>query len=342
MKNKPDYDPDYDVVHFRGKWAAEWYENGKRRRASLRTADRDAVPAAVQELHARLQAERERKAAQKPATIDVAWCWAGYVESLGDKASVETMGHQWKALSPHFGALRADGVTEQHCQEYTARRRAAGRSDGTIWSELGRLRSALLWAEKRSHITKAPHIVRPAQPEPRDVHLTKAEAAKFLAACELPHVRLFVTLALSTAGRMSALLGLTWDRVDFERGRIDLHDPERARTGKGRATVPMTATARAALAEAHKWSTSRFVIEWGGERVMTIKKGIAGAAARSGLQFVTPHVFRHTAAVWMAESRVPMTEIARYLGHRDSRVTERVYAKFSPDYLNAAASALDF
>jgi integrase len=65
------------------------------------------------------------------------------------------------------------------------------------------------------------------------------------------------------------------------------------------------------------------------------------AAVRAGVPWVTPHVFRHTAAVWMAEAGVPMPEIAAYLGHSDSRTTERVYAKFSPAYLRKASRALE-
>jgi integrase len=42
----------------------------------------------------------------------------------------------------------------------------------------------------------------------------------------------------------------------------------------------------------------------------------------------------------MALAGVPMIEIARMLGHRDSRITERVYAKHSPDYLRRAVEAL--
>jgi len=43
----------------------------------------------------------------------------------------------------------------------------------------------------------------------------------------------------------------------------------------------------------------------------------------------------------MAEAGVPMSEIAQYLGHSSTNVTERVYARFSPDYLRKAAAALD-
>jgi integrase len=43
----------------------------------------------------------------------------------------------------------------------------------------------------------------------------------------------------------------------------------------------------------------------------------------------------------MAEAGIGMAEIAQFLGHSDSRTTERVYARFSPDYLRKAAEALE-
>ncbi len=44
--------------------------------------------------------------------------------------------------------------------------------------------------------------------------------------------------------------------------------------------------------------------------------------ATPGLADVTLHVLRHSAAVWMAEAEVPMSEIAQYLGHTSMRTTE--------------------
>jgi len=53
-------------------------------------------------------------------------------------------------------------------------------------------------------------------------------------------------------------------------------------------------------------------------------------------------MLRHTAASWMAERGVDMFRISRYLGHSDTKVTERRYAKLHPDFLADAADALDF
>ena len=207
---------------------------------------------------------------------------------------------------------------------------------------MGHLRSALKWADKKGFIAKAPVIKRPERPPPRDKRLTKAQAKAFLDACEQPHVKLFVTLARTTGARMGAILDLKWDRVDFARKEIRLQDPEKRATNKGRATVPMNASARKALEVAHKGATTPFVIEWGGHRVRSVKKALRSAGARSGLPWVTAHVFRHSAATWLAESGVPMSEIAQFLGHSDSRITERIYARFSPNYLQKAAESLDF
>lgn len=112
-------------------------------------------------------------------------------------------------------------------------------------------------------------------------------------------------------------------------------------TAKYRATVPMNDQLRGALLEAKEGAMSDFVIEHGRERVASIKKGFAAACRRAGVK-ATPHMLRHSAAVWMAEGGTPMAQIARFLGHTDSAITERVYARFSPTFLAGAAEALTY
>jgi integrase len=46
--------------------------------------------------------------------------------------------------------------------------------------------------------------------------------------------------------------------------------------------------------------------------------------------------------VWMAQADVPMQKIAQFLGHTSSRVTETVYARYSPRFMADAAGALDW
>lgn len=252
------------------------------------------------------------------------------------------MGHTWKALRERFGSRHGEHVTVEDCRAHTAERRAAGISDGTIHTELGHLRTVLKWAQDNKFIALAPAIERPAKPEPKDRHLTREEAQRILASAKTPHLKTAIHLMLGTAARVSAILELTWDRVDFNKKLIYLRDPNDKVKRKGRAIVPINKTLMTALREVRAGSVSNYVVEWASEPVKSLKKSIATAARAAGVEDVSAHVFRHTAAVWMVEAGVPMEEVSQYLGHNSVEITRRVYARYSPDHLRKAAAALDF
>lgn len=323
---------DWRLTRLRGGFALTFDQEGKRRRFSLDTDD----PREAQRLAPALYAELTR-----PKGRTVADLWKSYEIEKHGRAVLNTMKWTWKALEPFFGNRDGESITVHDCRAYTAARRKQGKSDGTIHTELGHLRSVLKWAEKRRLIGRAPDIEKPKKPEPKDRYLTRSEVQRLLAHAHLPHVKLAINLMLATAARISAILELTWDRVDFERRLIYLADPAEKTRRKGRATVPINDTLLAALREAKRGALSDYVVEWGGERVKSIKRSIGKAASDAGLSNVSPHVFRHTAAVWLAEAGIPITEIAQYLGHSTPTITYRVYAKYSPDHLRTASRALD-
>lgn len=327
--------PTYRLCRYRGKYAVTWVdERGQRQRRSLGTDDRAEADRAL----GVFQREATR-AVLPPQTVGM--IWETYRKHAEGRPVATTMGHEAKALKARFFALEPAAITDALVDEHIKERREQGRSDGTIWTELGHLRIALSWAVKKGLIEKAPYVKRPAQPAPKADYLTREQFNQFLAACDMPHMRRFAILAITTGARASAILDLTWDRVDFQRGVIIFKNPTDTRPMKGRALVPMNATLRASLKEGQEGSLSEYVIEWAGQRVTRIVKGFRAAAHRAKLPFVTPHVMRHSAAVWMAEAGVDFEEIAQYLGHSDSRITARVYARFSPTHLRKAASVLD-
>ncbi len=311
---------------YRGSWYAVWTENGQTKRIALRTKDRAVAEQRLADLN-----RQSTGPLDSIADIYEAYC----KEKAPGLASFERIPGAWKVLKPHFGSLRPDQVTRLACRNYAKARKCAGRKDGTILKELSLLRAILRWHDPR---TPAVFEMPPAPP-PRDRHLSRREYGQLLDACRAPHVRLFVLLALATAARSMALLELTWGRVDFKRGLINLGGKQGKK--KGRATVPMTETVRGALEEALRAARTDFVIEYADKPIKQIRRAFTATCKRAGLKNVSPHVLRHTAAVWMAESRVPMSEISAFLGHADSRITERVYARFSPEYLRRAAAALE-
>jgi integrase len=325
--------PDYTIGKLRGKFCLIYWDGcGKRHRYNLGTTD----PREANNLAPAIYAELT-----KPKGTTVESLWEGYQADMRGRAVITTMGHTFKSLRDRFGPMEASSISVADCRAHIDNRRLGGIKDGTIHTELGHLRMILLWAEKRKLIERAPYIGRPAKPKSEKVPLTKDEVYALRDACEVPHMRLFVLLAYRTAARSAALLGLRWDRVDLERGKIDLRDPSITTPHKGRAIVPISDTTRAALAEARAGALTPYVIEWAGKPVRSVKKGLATAARKAELGKVSPHLLRHSAACHMAEAGVPMEAVAQFLGHSDVSVTRTIYAKFSNEFLQDAAQALE-
>jgi integrase len=313
---------------FRGKWHAYERIDGQPKRTSLGTTDRTVAARRLIDL----EQGRQRKA------TTVAEMMAVYQDERGPHiASPETLRFAWKRLEPVFGHLRPDQITRALTRAYAAKERRRGINDGSIRRDLGVLGAIIRYSDKNSPAV----IEMPPAPPPKSRHLTREEyRALREAAKKTPHLYLFVLLAYRTGGRASAILELTWDRVDFGRGQIRLGLGERR--AKGRATVPMTDDTAEILREGRKAALTDYVIEYGGKRVRSVKRAFKAAVARAGLPADTsPHVLRHSAAVHMAESGVPMAEIAQLLGHSSESVTFRTYARFSPSYLQRAAAALE-
>lgn len=325
--------PEFKLQRLRGGFAIAVYDGG-RRVSRKQLASRDAAGAAAE--FSRLVA-----AASKPVDPDVSTLWEAYRNDRDGRRIAENMEFSGKAVKAYFGAMKPADITAKTCRAYITDRRLKGRKNGTIGTELNHLRIVMSWARRTKLITVAPDIEMPAKPPPRERHLTRDEFNALLDESETHHLRLFLILAISTAARAGALLELTWDRVDFERGLVFLGQRNALRPRKGRATVPMTDTLRAALSAAHKAARSDHVIEWAGEPVSSVRTALTKAASRARISGVSPHVIRHSAAVWMAEDGVPMGEIAAYLGHSDPTITSRVYAKFSPSHLRRAAGSLE-
>ncbi|WP_420793510.1 tyrosine-type recombinase/integrase [Roseinatronobacter alkalisoli] len=315
-----------------GRFVVTWHESGHRRRFRLNAATAREAEAEARQIILDVAAPRE--------TAKVSEIWEAYRADRQGRSIAESMLHTGKSVLPAFGHFRPEQITTQDCRDTIAAWRAGGKHDGTIWTRLNHLRIALNWAQKMRIIDRAPHIERPPQPAPKDRYLSRAELDRLVNAEAEPHVKLAIILMLTTAARITAALQLTWDRVDFARGQINLRTGEGHR--KGRAVVPMNNTLRAALEDAQMGALTDYVIEWGGRPVKSIKRGFARAVENAGLSDVTPHVLRHTAAVRMAEDGTPMSEIAQYLGHTNTAITEKIYARYSPEHLRSAADSLEF
>lgn len=321
--------PEYSLTMHRGKLALTFREGERTRRISTGTADRGRAEAIARELWARLTT---------PATERIADLWPRYVKDREqDGVGIERFRVHELALKSHFWHRLGTAITREDCRAYHLARKELGYSPSTIRTDLALLRACLRWR----YGEEAPALWLPPASAPRERWLTKPEANKLVDAAKSPHVRLFLILGLATGARAAAILDLTWDRVDFHHGTINFKPAGREETNKRRTVVPMNNRARMALEDAYKARLTDHVIEHGGKPVGSIKKAIQRLSAAVGIP-VSPHVLRHTCAVWMAQADVPMQKISQYLGHTSLAMTASVYARYSPSFMADAGDAVEF
>jgi integrase len=331
--------------HDNGYFYVHWTRGRRSSRESTRAKE---LPAAKAYFSEWLKLQSEAPAAVE-AVLKVSDLWAAYHDKhvRPNVASVQTADWSWKNLAAGFGGLTVEEVTQAAVERY-AKARVAGRigrpsSAPTIRRELVALRACLNWCAGPKRKLIRPDAVQPfdlpPSGAPRERWLRVEEIERLLAAAHeegrLSRCERFLWLALETAARKGAICQLTWDRVDLETGVINYVDTTIRQTKKRRAVVPISAKLRPVLERAYAERVNDFVLDHAGE----IEKSVYRAADRAGLDDVSPHVLRHTAATHMARNGVSLWKIAKVLGNTFG-VVERVYAKHCPDDLREAVDLI--
>lgn len=239
-------------------------------------------------------------------------------------------------LNKHLGYLRSDQLTSVYLQDYSEKR---SHVPGALREELIELKTTLNYALKKDWIGSIPEITLPAKRPPRERFISKEDANKLLKAAYSMHLRVFILIAMSTAARKGAILGLTWDRVDLERNRIDFRDPELAETKKRRSIVPINSQVAAVLKDLKRYAQTPFVVEYMGQPVSDIKKSFHRACIKAELEGVSPHILKHSVISWLAMDRFSVDQISDMTATSRETII-RVYRKFSPDYLAPLAESL--
>jgi integrase len=333
--------PDFELTKIRTSpnWYVTWTEGGRSQRVSTRTSSRTEADAFLAAF--RLEAATEPLADLTiPQALD--WYWDTHAKSLFRPDSAKLAIRYLKAF---FGTTYASALTLAKQEAYAAQRRNQGAGDESIRRDLSVLAAALNRAVKYHKLDRAPPFLSLTPAPPRERWLTRKEVARLFRQMRKPvrdkihrHVILFTRLALYTGARTGAILDLTWERVDFDRGLIDYRKPGRRETKKRRTITPMTRKVRRMLLHAKKHSRSTHVVSWAGERIDRVAKAVNAHAVKAGVLDFSPHVLRHTFASWAVQKRVPIYTVGKALGQTVASTTER-YAKLAPDDVLAAMEA---
>lgn len=329
-----------------------WSFNRRSRRRSLKTAD----PALARALFARwLLLDHDAPAAPN---MTIGECWAIY-SAKHRPVSAVAMQRRWAALTgPFFGAMKVSDFGQAAVNRYVDQR-TSGRLGGSAVQAHSTRKELSDVIAAMNHCAGARRFVvakvkLPAAGEPRDRWLRDAEIkALFEAADTDRDLWLFLQIALNTAGRVQAILDLTWDRADFSTGVIHLDVPGRLKTKKRRASVPISSALKPILLEWWANRTDRFDSRlfpgvtaqaiWSKLNKAVVAAGIApiveNGAKRPRATGIGPHVLRHTAATRMVRNGVPLAHVAAVLGNT-VQVVQNSYAHHLPEHLRGAVDAI--
>lgn len=258
-------------------------------------------------------------------------------------------------LKAYFGNMHVSQVQRQHSKKYIEMR-ANGligqcpAASGTIRNELQRLRACFRFMmervepkEQRLHTDVIPYVELPPPSPPRDRVLDEEEVSLLREICpnlilngsgrtpsnRVSRIGRFIMIAMETAQRKAAILELTWDRVDFERNRIDFNPKGRQQTKKKRPTVSMSPRLREALLRAKEEAISDYVLD----KKTEVYEAVVSFGKSIGIDDLNPHVFRHTWATRAVMRGVDLTKVALMLGDRVKTVEEN-YQHLTPEYLD--------
>lgn len=272
----------------------------------------------------------------------------GYIKRLKEEGgkTIERKERTLEAyLIPALGSKPLSKITSSDLAVYRTMRRKAGAKDATVNRELAVVSHLYSKAMDWGWVTAKPKIVRTKEGDGRIAYLTPEQCARIIAAAQndvSTHIHAFCVVALSTSMRMSEVLSIRPEHLDFDKRRIFIPNAK-----AGQREQPMTG----GLVEFLKRHVERLPkgAEWifpnsasKSGRVMTIRKAHRRVVIAAGLNpdEVLRHTFRHTAITHLVQAGVDLPTVQKVSGHKTLAMVAR-YAHANGEHINAAMDDLE-
>jgi integrase len=248
-----------------------------------------------------------------------------------------------KHLSRMFSGLSLFKVTPSLIAQYKAMRLEEGASASTVSKEMICLSHAFNLAVREWEWCTFNPCQRVKLPRVRnqiDRWMTYEEQDRLLEACyDRPWLRDVIIFAVNTGMRQGEIINLRWKDVDLFRKTATVM---KTKNGDKR-TVPLNRTVTELLKAKSKVVSLRgYVFTQRDEQVTKreVQRQFATALKRAKVIDFRFHDLRHTFATRLAQSGVDIYAIAKLLGHKDIRMTQR-YAHHSPESVRYGVDILD-
>lgn len=240
---------------------------------------------------------------------------------LQDKAHLKSL----KQTTEHLAAIawayagKPMSALPDVAREVTAKAEVA---PATVRNRLACLKAACRWGWRKHGLVDADPTVRmqlPTVDNARHTYITRRQMLQACRACDNWQAQIAIRVAFYSGLRLGELYA-----VETDIGSLFLRD---TKNGDTRA-IPAHPRIRHLLRHLPLVAPQ-----------ITVQRAWQRARARVGLEHVTLHDLRHSAASEMANAGVDLYTIGRVLGHRDSRSTAR-YSHLSAGTLSAAVGLI--
>lgn len=284
-----------------------------------------------------------------PTFDELAPAYIKRLDEVGGKNMKAKRQHVDQLLIPFFGACRADRISTELVQDYTAARLASGFKQATVNRELATLSHLMRRMAKWGWIKpeNVPDIEKGQEPRKPIVILSEANVQGLMQAAvadHAPRLWLFVAFGLNTAMRHGEILRVRYEDIDFEARRIFIPQAK-----AGQREQPITPALASMLKQQQRADGDEAVWLFPNEHPRakrphkgSMAKPFLRAVIRAGLvpEKVTPHVMRHTAITRLVKAGVDLPTVQKISGHKTLAMVLR-YVHVHGQHIDTAISVID-
>jgi integrase len=263
---------------------------------------------------------------------------------------------------PALGSRRVESITAEDLVSWHEAQRRAGAAHWSIRARWVAFRGLLGYGVRTGVIAANPADAllrreRPKLGRPRDRFLTTPEIEALLHHAK-GSASLTVPLLVFSGLRVSELLGLTWQDVDFERQVLSVRY-QMTRKGNRRVALKTDSGYREVIVMAalgRRLREARLAARFSRDEDLVIcngvgrtlgysrlRKAFAATCNVAGVEGATPHTCRHTFASLLIAQGREVAFVAQQLGHASTKTTWDTYVHLfrARDNAEAARNALD-
>ena len=215
---------------------------------------------------------------------------------------------------------------------------------------LGLVRAMLNWAERQEMIEPRSNpamLIKPYRESKRERFLSQKELQNLLKTIDVceqdetvdPYMAAAMRMLVFTGCRLSEILTLRWDSIDFHEERFTLAEHKTSQYGA--KLIPLNGPALALLRGLPRVADNPYVMVGGkeGAHLNDLQRPWRRVRARAGLEGVRLHDLRHSFASFAAAAGISLPIIGGLLGHRSVQATAR-YAHLAQEPLKEASNSV--